>query len=239
LPASATPTERQANKLSPKAEATVDFVLQEQKDRNAALSILKSYEDISPQRLEEISRTFTNTQDLIVLAAAMSSDDPVKREQARAVLGLPSNPDDVKKIEENKERSEYLIDRGLTDIAAVAAVVAIAGETAHVSATTGAATPAAPAVETVTPEVKAAAAKELAAVLPEVSPEIVMSVPDADTLGTTLFGRSFSGNRNWGSLKSEISAAAPAPSSAKPKSVADQVLSNTAPPIAASSVVPD
>jgi hypothetical protein len=171
----------------------------------------------------------------------MSSDDPAKREQARAVLGLPSNPDDVKMIEEKKERDELLIDRGITDIAIVAAAATIIAESTPATSPGITAPASVDDIETLTPEVRAAAVKEFAAVLPEVSPEIIMSVPDADTLGTTLFGRSFSGNRNWGGMKAEISAAAPAPSSAKPESVADQVLSktNTASPIAASPVAPD
>jgi hypothetical protein len=227
--------------LSSEAMSQVDNILELKKIKTESLQALLQL-GVDPQIVNELGTKFSSVEDIKKLQAAvtlMQSNKAKDQIEGRMALDLTVS----KELEEKAKREEEDKQNFLNMVVAGAVVSSVlsSAPTSTLPATAVAVGTVSasnlPSGDEISPEVRTAAAEELAKVLPEVSPEIVMNARDADDLGIALFGRSFSGTKNWGDLKAATNAAVPAPSSTKTKSVAEQVLDRVPSPIAALSVV--
>ncbi len=199
-------------KLSPQADAAIDFINHQKKIVDDAYAVLRR-NNVSPQFADEIIRKFSNdTQALQGAINELSSDKPGIREHGRETLGMPSDPEDKKKVEANEENTRHLM-----NIVAAGAVIGIASHD----------TAAAPVSAVSATAVPAGAITEIKEALPQVSDQVLDATQgDAAALGLTLFGRS--GDLNQMTVENSLATPAPSAGTSK-KSVAEEVLGSPSP----------
>lgn len=214
---------QQAGTLPLEAENFIEATLAEKAHREVVLANIKQSlqrTNINSTKLLEMTRTLS-TPELEAIAAQLNSPEVKDQIKGLAALG-DTDPNNVKALEDAAKEKAHFMDT-LTTLAVVGVAV---GEVAPAPVAAASAIPATAAAGAVTPEVKATAAQELAAVLPEVSAAVVMGAPTVDELGITLFGINPGLSRSASSLKSlKVENSVPAPTGGKAKSVAEQALS--------------
>jgi len=216
--------------FSPQAEHDIDFILKQKKMRDDALARLRSTGEVSPSRVDEIDRATTSTKDLVEAVAKLTSEKPEVREQGRKELGIASNADDKKLIEEKQEREEHLLD---TTLAVATAAIVLDENATPAPVKTAEAKKEAETAPVAAAPVTTVAAQDIAAVLPEVSSDVVAAATDVNDLGVTLFGIS---PRVSGGLNTLKAASASSPALATgvkaKKGALEEVISAATPPAA-------